>query len=170
MIPFSRTLVVLNLMFFGAGLALFVQGQRASASAEDVQARLERMEGRLNQVLAQRQSPAVALPGAPALPADLDARMEQAVTRALQAQAANVAPREDTAPREPHARNASAWSRGNEVVDRALSARRWGDEQARELSASMPSLTQQQQVDLLRRLSVAINEGQLKVETHGPLF
>ncbi|NOK31878.1 hypothetical protein HMI49_01510 [Corallococcus exercitus] len=177
MIPLSRTLVVLNLMFFGAGLALFVQGQRASASAREVETRLERMEGRLDQLLAQRQGPAVALSGAPspapALPADLDARVEQAVTRALQAQASSAALREDPAPREPpvpNARNAEAWARGNEVVDRALSARRWGEAQARELAASVPSLTPQQQVDLLRRLSVAINEGQLKVETRGPLF
>ncbi|MBZ4375762.1 hypothetical protein [Corallococcus sp. AS-1-6] len=55
-------------------------------------------------------------------------------------------------------------------MERALSARQWGDAQARELAASVPLLTQQQQVDLLRRLSVAINEGQLKVETRGPLF
>ncbi len=56
------------------------------------------------------------------------------------------------------------------MVERALSIRRWGDAQARELAASVPLLTQQQQLDLLRRLSVAINEGQLEVETHGPLF
>lgn len=177
MTPLSRTLVVLNLMFFSAGLALFVQGQRASASAQDLQARLERMEGQLHQLLAQRQGPAVAPAGAPspapALLSDLDARIEQAVTRALQAQASNAGPREDPAPREPpapDAQNAAAWVRGNEVVDRALDARRWGDAQARELSATVPSLTPQQQVDLLRRLSVAINEGQLKVETRGALF
>ncbi|RKG83186.1 hypothetical protein D7W79_00660 [Corallococcus exercitus] len=178
MTSFSRTLVVLNLMFFGAGLALFVQGQRASASAQDLEVRLERMEGRLNQLLAQRQGPAVALSGAPApvpaLPLDLDARIEQAVTRVIQAQASTPVPREDATdarePAVPDARNAAAWARGNEMVDRALSARRWGDAQARELAASVPSLTPQQQVDLLRRLSVAINEGQLKVETRGPLF
>ncbi|GMU00559.1 hypothetical protein KH5H1_46790 [Corallococcus caeni] len=177
MTPLSRTLVVLNLMFFGAGLALFVQGQRASSSAREVEARLERMEGRINQLLAQRQGPAVALSGAPspapALPADLDVRVEQAVTRALQAHASSAAPRDTPAPREPpapNARNAEAWARGNEVVDRALSDRRWGEAQARELAASVPLLTQQQQLDLLRRLSVAINEGQLKVETRGPLF
>ncbi|MBZ4330598.1 hypothetical protein [Corallococcus sp. AS-1-12] len=55
-------------------------------------------------------------------------------------------------------------------MERALSARQWRDAQARELAASVPLLTQQQQVDLLRRLSVAINEGQLQVETRGPLF
>ncbi|NOJ95599.1 hypothetical protein HMI51_22030 [Corallococcus coralloides] len=177
MIPLSRTLVVLNLMFFGAGLTLFVQGQRASDSHRELETRLERMEGRLDQLLAQRQVPAVALSGAPAptsaLPADLDARIEQAVTRALQAQAPHASPREDPAPQEspaPDTRNAEAWARGNEVVERALAARRWGDAQARELSASVPLLTQQQQMDLLRRLSVAINEGQLKVETLGPPF
>ncbi|WP_375756287.1 hypothetical protein [Corallococcus exercitus] len=178
----SRTLVVLNLMFFGAGLALFVQGQRASASAQDLEARLERMEGRLNQLLAQRQGPVAALPGAPArapeLPADLDARLEQAVTRALQAQAQAQAsgpgPQDDDRPSQeppvPEAQNAAAWARGNEVVDRALSGRKWGEAQARELSASVPSLTMQQREDLLRRLIMAINQGQLKVDTRGPLF
>lgn len=177
MFSFSRTLVVLNLMFFGAGLALFVQGQRASESNRELETRLERMEGRINQLLAQRQAPAVALSGAsssvPALPPDLDARIEQAVTRALQAQAPNAAPQQAPVPQEPPApdtRNAEAWARGNEVVERALSARRWGDAQARELAASMPRLTQQQQLDLYRRLSMAINEGQLKVETQGPPF
>lgn len=177
MFPLSRTLVVLNLMFFGAGLALFVQGQRASDSNRELETRLERMEGRLTQLLTQRQGPATALSGAPtpapALPTDLDARIEQAVTRALQAQASDAVPREEPAPQEPpvpNERNAAAWARGNEVLDRAIGARRWGDEQARELSASVPLLTQQQQMDLLRRLSVAINEGQLKVETLGPPF
>ncbi|RKG60910.1 hypothetical protein D7X30_08365 [Corallococcus sp. AB011P] len=175
MFPLSRTLVVLNLMFFGAGLALFVQGQRASENNRELETRLERMEGRLDQLLSQRQAPAVALSGAPspALPSDLEARIEQAVSRALQAQAPHAPPREDPAPQEPPApdtRNAEAWARGNEVVERALSARRWGDAQARELAASVPSLTQQQQLNLLRRLSVAINEGQLKVETLGPPF
>ncbi|CAM3560263.1 hypothetical protein G4177_05905 [Corallococcus sp. ZKHCc1 1396] len=179
MIPLSRTLVVLNLMLFGVGLALFVQGQRASIGSQDLQVRLERLEGRLDQLLAQRQGLAVALPGAPipapaALPADLDARFEQAVTRALQAQASSAGPREDAPasqnPTVPAPENAAAWARGNEVVDRALNARQWGDAQARELSASMSSLTPQQQQDLLRRLIVAINEGHLKVETHGPFF
>ncbi|MBN8229482.1 hypothetical protein JYK02_18385 [Corallococcus macrosporus] len=183
MSSFSRTLVVLNLMFFGAGLALFVQGQRASASSQDLEARLERMEERLDQLLAQRQGPVAALPGAPArapeLPADLDARLEQAVTRALQAQAAQVAPqgpgpqddgRPPQEPPVPEAQNAAAWAHTTDVVDRALSARRWGEAQARELSASAPSLTMQQREDLLRRLIMAINQGQLKVETRGPLF
>ncbi|RYZ44073.1 MAG: hypothetical protein EOO71_00960 [Myxococcaceae bacterium] len=179
MIPLSRTLVVLNLMFFGAGSALFVQGQRASSSAQNLEARWERLEERLDLLLAQRQGPAaVQLPGVPApaavLPADLDARIEQAVSRALQAQASSAAPREDApkpqAPPVPDARNAAAWARGNEALERALSARRWGEAEARELSASVPALTPQQQMDLLRRLSVAINEGQLKVETRGPLF
>ena len=173
MIPLSRTLIVLNLILFGAGLALFVLGQHASASAQDLEVRLERMEGRLNQLLVQRQGPVALQPGAPALTPDLDARIEQAVTRALQAQASSTAPREEPASQEPavpEAQNAMAWARGNEVVDRALNARRWGDAQARELSASVPALTTQQQVELLRRLSVAINEGQLKVETRGPLF
>ncbi|MBN9688492.1 MULTISPECIES: hypothetical protein [unclassified Corallococcus] len=177
MIPLSRTLVVLNLMFFGAGLALFVQGQRASDSAWELETRLERMEGRLDSLLAQRQGSAVARSGAPAptatLPPDLDARIEQAVTRALQTQASNAAPREPPAPQEspvPDARNAEAWARVNDMADRALAARRWGAAQARELSAAVPKLTQQQQVDVLRRLSVAINEGRLKVETRGLLF
>ncbi|MGE6756854.1 hypothetical protein ACQKGO_02480 [Corallococcus interemptor] len=179
MSPLSRTLVVLNLIFFGAGLALFVQGQRASASARDLEVRLERMEGRINLLLALRQGPVAVQPGtpprAPELPADLDARIEQAVTRALQAHApaSKTAPGDEPAPQEPpipDARNAAAWARGNEVVDRALSARRWGEAQARELSASSSSLTVQQRENLMRRLIVAINQGQLKVETRGPLF
>src|SRR5690349_18624569 len=99
MIPLSRTLVVLNLMFFGAGLALFVQSQHASDSTRELETRLERMEGRLDQLLTQRPGPAVAQSGVSgptsALHADLDARIEQAVTRALQAQVSNAAPRED---------------------------------------------------------------------------
>ncbi|RKG80975.1 hypothetical protein [Corallococcus terminator] len=181
MIPLGRTLVVLNLMLFGVGLALFVQGQRASIGSQDLQVRLERLERlerRLDQLLAQRQGPVVALPGAPtpapALPADLDARIEQAVTRALQAQASSAGRLEDAPvsqkPTVSDSENAAAWAHGNEVVDRALNARQWGDAQARELSASVSSLTPQQQQDLLRRLIVAINQGQMKMETHGPLF
>jgi len=178
MLHTSRTLLALSLVFFGAGLALFVQGGWSDAGQRELQERLERMEGQLRVLLATCQarevSGTVPTPRPGELPADLDARLEQAVTRALLARDPVPGPHQEETPSEkrslPSEKNEVARQRGEELVERALGNRRWGDTQAHEMMVLLPSLTDTQRDELIRRLIVAINRGELKVETSGPLF
>ncbi|MGE6761771.1 hypothetical protein ACQKGO_27415 [Corallococcus interemptor] len=172
--------VVLPLVLVGGGLtALFVQGQRAAVTAQAMEARLERLERRMDLLLAQRQAPVSASAGVsargPELPKDLQASIDGAVARALQAHAQEPAPVPGNAP-PPRAhpvdaeQNARAWAQGNELVERALSSRRWGDAQIQELRTTLVMLTPDQRQTLQRKLIVAVNEGQVRMEGRGPLF
>ena len=66
--------------------------------------------------------------------------------------------------------NKAAYQSASSAVRTALAAKRWTDEDAHTLRVSMGQLTREQHEELMELLLPAINRGEIKVETSGPLF
>ena len=66
--------------------------------------------------------------------------------------------------------NKAAYQSASSVVRTALAAKRWTDEDAHTLRVTMGQLTREQHEELMELLLPAINRGEIKVETSGPLF
>jgi hypothetical protein len=66
--------------------------------------------------------------------------------------------------------NIEAYAQAREVVQVALSAGRWTDEDVHLLRQTFASLTDEQQQEMLQTLIPAMNRGEVAVETSGPPF
>lgn len=66
--------------------------------------------------------------------------------------------------------NKAAYQSASSVVRTAVAAKRWTDEDAQTLRETMGQLTKEQHEELMELLLSAINRGEVKVQTTGPLF
>lgn len=66
--------------------------------------------------------------------------------------------------------NKAAYQSATSVVRTAVAAKRWTDEDAQTLRLAIGQLTREQHDELMELLIPAINSGEIKVETKGPLF
>jgi len=66
--------------------------------------------------------------------------------------------------------NRAAYHSAADVVEAAVAARRWTEEDKEEFRAAFGLLTNTQRTELMNLLVPAINNGEVKVEVRGPLF
>lgn len=66
--------------------------------------------------------------------------------------------------------NREAFDSAYDIVGNALAVRRWTDDDVHNFRHALASLTSTQQQELLELLLPAVNRGEIKVETVGPLF
>jgi len=97
------------------------------------------------------------------------ATVEAALRRALDQQAQEEKAKQAAATR-PSEESVKAFAQGERIVDRAIDAKRWTETDRAALHVLMGQLTGEQHSQLLQRLSVAINEKTLLVQTEGPPF
>lgn len=71
---------------------------------------------------------------------------------------------------QPSNENLAAYAHGEQLVEGALISKRWTDAQAAALKDVLPQLTAKHAAELVQRLSVAVNEQQLSVQTSGLPF
>jgi hypothetical protein len=71
---------------------------------------------------------------------------------------------------QPTNENLEAYARAEQLLGDAVKAKRWSAAQAASFRQLLPQLTGEQADALRRRISVAINEGQVSVQTEGPPF
>jgi hypothetical protein len=66
--------------------------------------------------------------------------------------------------------NKAAYQGASSVVQTAVAAKRWTEEDKEIFRAAFGQLTNNQRMELMNVLAPAINNGQVKVEVMGPLF
>jgi HPt (histidine-containing phosphotransfer) domain-containing protein len=70
----------------------------------------------------------------------------------------------------PSGENLAAYAQAQKLLEEAAVARSWTDKQAAMLSQLLPRATGAQAETLLKQLAVALNEGQIALQTSGPPF
>ena len=66
--------------------------------------------------------------------------------------------------------NRAAYQSASSVVTTAVAAKRWTEEDKETFRSAFGQLTNNQRMELMNILAPAINNGEVKVEVHGPLF
>jgi hypothetical protein len=66
--------------------------------------------------------------------------------------------------------NRTAYQSASDVVNTAVAAKRWTEEDRETFRAAFGLLTNDQRMDLMNILAPAVNNGEVKVEVMGPLF
>lgn len=66
--------------------------------------------------------------------------------------------------------NRAAYQSATDVVQAAVAAKRWTEEDKEDFRAAFGLLTNAQRMELMNLLAPAINNGEIKVEVKGPLF
>jgi preprotein translocase subunit SecD len=66
--------------------------------------------------------------------------------------------------------NRAAYQSASDVVQAAVTAKRWTEEDKEDFRAAFGLLTNDQRMELMNILAPAINNGEVKVEVRGPLF
>lgn len=66
--------------------------------------------------------------------------------------------------------NRAAYQSASSVVQTAVAAKRWTEEDKENFRAAFGQLTNNQRMELMNILAPAINKGEVKVEVMGPLF
>ena len=66
--------------------------------------------------------------------------------------------------------NKAAYQSASSVVNTAVAAKRWTEEDKETFRAAFGQLTNTQRMELMNVLAPAINNGEVKVEVNGPLF
>ncbi len=66
--------------------------------------------------------------------------------------------------------NKAAYQNASSVVTTAVAAKRWTEEDKETFRSAFGQLTNNQRMELMNVLAPAINNGEVKVEVHGPLF
>ena len=66
--------------------------------------------------------------------------------------------------------NRAAYQSASDVVQAAVAAKRWTEEDKEDFRAAFGLLTNDQRMELMNLLAPAINDGEVKVEVTGPLF
>lgn len=176
----KRTIVISVLAVVGIGLAvvggLRIVGQleqREVSAAEEL--RLQRAtiaelkEGvvslamRANEANARRPA---ATGGEASLP---QATVELAVQKAMATQAEHAKEAHNAEP-ELSQTNLEASVQGDRLLDNAIAAKRWTDADVASLRDITGRMAGLQTAELMRRVSVAINDGKIAVQVSGPLF
>jgi hypothetical protein len=104
----------------------------------------------------------------PAAGASVDpALVRRLVAEALADTRAPAPPEEPPAAPAPSPERVAAAAEAADLVDRAVSAGRWTDADARGLRARLPLLTAEAREEALSRFFGALNSGRLRVETEG---
>ncbi|KFA90646.1 hypothetical protein [Archangium violaceum] len=101
--------------------------------------------------------------------AELVQVLRDELARAHHTEAPDTAPRPPP-PSEPPARSLAAHQEGHQMVDRAISARRWTTEDAAALRWVLADMTAPQRAEVIRRLLATLNSNTLDVQTQGPPF
>jgi hypothetical protein len=70
----------------------------------------------------------------------------------------------------PSADQVQAGEHAHTIIDRALSSKRWTEEDREQFREQTRDLTDQQKMELYRSILPAVNRQEIKVEVHGPLF
>ncbi len=149
----------------GSVSALLAQGAR-------LEARLARLEARLSEPGA-----APAATGSstqPAQPSFTREMLREELSRLLEERAQAARPTEgEPAPAAPAALtpgNVTAMEKGQRVLNAALAARRWRDEDALEFRKWLGEMSPEQREQAMLQVVQAINSGQLAVESQHGLF
>ncbi len=66
--------------------------------------------------------------------------------------------------------NRAAYQSASNVVQAAVAAKRWTEEDKETFRSAFGLLTNNQRMELMNILAPAINNGEVKVEVNGPLF
>ncbi len=100
----------------------------------------------------------------------LQATMNEAFERFFERQSQQLASAEQATNPPPSDESLEAHAKGESLVTAAFKAKRWTQSDAVALRQLTGQLTSEQAAQLLARLSVGINQGQLTVQTDGPPF
>ncbi len=130
-------------------------------------AQLAALEARLGPA-SQQVHCAVAAPAGGSLDAAwLRAELSRILKEELGSKRAEA--RQEPAP-EPSPESMVSLQEGHRLIDEASRARRWREEDARELRRMMGGLSGAQREELMRRFAVFVNAGGVDVQVSGPPF
>jgi hypothetical protein len=159
-------------LVLGGFLGGFVTG-RGTAPAlgqQEVLRELERQLRPLEEHLA-RPPPEVRCAVAPTVDTTwLRAELARAVREELALHRPDASVPEQQPPPEPPPQSGPALQQAHRVIDEALRARRWTEEDARAFRRSLADLTDAQRDEVLRRFSATLNSNTLDVQTQGLPF
>jgi hypothetical protein len=99
----------------------------------------------------------------------LQAAIDQAVQKSVGSKAQELSLEQDDAA-QPTVESQENFESGEQLIGRATAAHRWTDAEAASFRGILGHVHGDQGAALLQRLSVAINSGQLTVQTAGPPF
>ena len=104
--------------------------------------------------------------------AQLEATVEKSLQRRLGGEATTTSaePSVPPLPDQPTANNLQAFERGELLLSGAVGTKRWTDDQVAPFRDLLAQVTGEQASELMRRFSVAVNSGQLAVQTAGAPF
>ncbi|WP_375772844.1 hypothetical protein NR798_18800 [Archangium gephyra] len=175
--PLKRLLVASLILGPTAG---FVAGRLTAPDTGDgpVLRELAQQRALLEEHLARAEAPPPEIRCAVAAPTGgtVDAQwLRTELARVLREELAPHTGAPDAAPRappasEPPAQSLAAHQEGLQVVERALSARRWTPEDAAALRQELPHMTASQRAEVIRRLLTALNTQTIDVQTRGPPY
>ncbi|AKF84590.1 hypothetical protein SAMN05443572_10172 [Myxococcus fulvus] len=172
MAPWMKALLIASLCL-GPVLG-FLAGRATQAPAstdlEPILRELAAQRALLVSLQTAQQGPSARAPSGDNLDtAWLRSEIAQAVREALEdSTPPEAAPK--TPPPEPSPQALAALQEGHRVIDNAVAARRWTDEDARALRSTLSTMTASQQDEVLRRLVTTLNTNTLEVRTHGAPF
>ncbi|QRO01122.1 hypothetical protein JRI60_19830 [Archangium violaceum] len=159
----------------GGGLGFLVgRGSAPLDTHDELRTLLERQGAQLT-ALEARLGPAsrqvhcaVAAPGGGGLDAAwLRAELSRILEEELGPRRAKAG--QEPAP-EPSTESVASLQEGHRLIDEASRARRWTEEDARELRRMMGGLSGAQREELMRRFAVFVNAGGVDVQVRGPPF
>ncbi|MFY2558929.1 hypothetical protein ACN469_14970 [Corallococcus terminator] len=178
----SRMKLLLTASLCLGPLVGFVAGRVTAPSSADTSPVLEelaRQRALLESVLEAARAPPFQMRQASAPPtgSTVDAVWLRAeLAQILREELGNRAPSgpEDAQKQPPVAeatpQNLAAFQEGTQVIDNAIAARRWTEEDATALRGALGAMTPAQRDEVIRRLVVTLNTNTLEVRTRGSPF
>jgi hypothetical protein len=147
-------------------------GGRSDAVAQELRAQREILVGLMESVSTLAENPArnraPSLADPPAGAGVDGTAIESAVRKAISD--SHKDENKQAAPAVPTEQNAKAYSQCTQVLDHALSVKRWTEADAQAWRQNIGQLTAEHADEFMGRLAVAINQGHLVVETDGKIF
>ncbi|WP_257461175.1 hypothetical protein [Archangium lipolyticum] len=168
-------LLLLVTLGLGGGLGFLVgRGSAPPDTHDELRTLLERQGAQLSALEARLGSAPQQMKCAVAAPAGggLDAAWLRAeLSRILDEElgARHVEAKREPPP-EPSPESMASLQEGHRLIDEASRARRWRQEDARELRRMMSGLSGAQREELMRRFAVFVNAGGVDVQVRGPPF
>ncbi|HEY3501099.1 MAG TPA: hypothetical protein VGK73_40675 [Polyangiaceae bacterium] len=98
------------------------------------------------------------------------AGIREAVREAISEELAAARHADESEVAEPEPETVAALDSGTRYVEAAVVQGRWGEEQASQIRRLGVGLSAEQYHEMIRPLSIAINEGRMQVEVDGPPF
>ncbi|NVJ27048.1 MULTISPECIES: hypothetical protein [Myxococcus] len=178
----SRMKLLLTTSLCLGPLTGFIAGRATAPNSADtgpVLEELARQRALLQSVLEATRAPSLQMRHASAPPtgSTVDAAWLRAeLAQVLREELGNRAPTEPEdaqkkppAP-EPTPQNLAAFQEGTRVIDKAIAARRWTEEDASSLRKELGAMTPAQRDEVIQRLVVTLNTNTLEVRTMGAPF